>query len=74
MSKLIVIHTSISKIYMATVALGTPMYGYRLLEFRIQTKLKLTLEQQGKLYIQIYMRIYIYIYIYIYIDTMISTM
>ena len=28
------------------VHLGTPMYGYMLLAFRIQRKLKLTLEQQ----------------------------
>ena len=29
------------------VHLGTPMYGYMFLTFRIQTKLKLTLKQQG---------------------------
>ena len=33
--------------FMATGHLGTPMYGYMFLTFRIQTKLKLTLQQQG---------------------------
>ena len=42
------------------VHLGTRMYGYMFLAYRIQTKLKITLEQQGQL---LYMQIYIYIYI-----------